>query len=129
MLTTGTAPLRFSLLHSHQIATTTMYIMVSAASSILASQWNFGILFWSSGVYQSTTNILDVLFPEVQFGNLEPTRKMAGIHQRRAESLKQILHVHSTRLQPVVKGVIFRRQDDASLSSAGVAGLTSTADL
>ncbi len=94
----GTAPLHFSLLHSHQIAVTTMYIMVSDASSILASQWNFGTLFWSGEVYQSTTNILVVLFPEVQFGNLEPTRKAAGIHQRREESLEQILQVHSTRL-------------------------------
>ena len=100
MLTTGTVPLHFSLLHSHQIAATTMYIMMSAASPILASLWNFGTLLWSGGVYQSTTNILDVLFPEVQFGNLEPK--------------KQILHVHSTRLQPVVKGVIFHRRDDAS---------------
>ena len=114
MLTTGTVPLRFSLLHSHQIAATSLYIMMSAASSILSSPWNFETLLWSGGVYQSTTNILDVLFPEVQFGNLEPTRKAAGINQRRAESLKQILHVHSTRLQPVVKGVIFHRRDDAS---------------
>ena len=87
-----------------------MYITVSAASPILASQWNFGTLLWSGGVYQSTSNILDVLYPEVQFGNLEPTRKAAGIHQRRAESLKQILHVHSTRLQPVVEGVIWGRR-------------------
>jgi hypothetical protein len=94
----STAPLHFFLLHSHQTAATTMYVMVSAASSLLASQWNFRTLFWSGGVYQSTTNILDAHHPEVQFGNLEPMRKAAGIHQRRVESLKQILHVHSTGL-------------------------------
>ena len=69
---------------------------------MLASQWNFGTLLWSGGVYQLTSNILDVLYPEVQFGNLEPTRKAAGIHQRRAESLKQILHVHCGYLYVII---------------------------
>jgi hypothetical protein len=40
------------------------------------------------GLAKSLTNILDVPHPEVQTGNLEPTRKTIGIHQRRAESLK-----------------------------------------
>jgi hypothetical protein len=53
-------------------------------------------LVWQ--VHQFLRNILGMPNPKVQVGNPEPSRKATRIHQGRAESLKQVFHIQSTRM-------------------------------